>query len=162
MKKIPDVLTACGMYGAGQHNWPHWHSAGKFIAFKLSLSYGHHFCRDCSLICYLPKVLKVKLFTNDRGKKNARHAGRHRNGNFVMDGCPKLTPFSYKQKGPFLQLSARVKFSDCLLDWRKLEKTCKILLHAVGNFSFCIQPTHSNPSPTERDSNFRKNSKNRF
>ena len=39
-----------------------------------------------------------------------------------MDVCPKLTPFSYKQKGPFLQLSARVKFSDCLLDWRKLKK----------------------------------------
>ena len=51
-----------------------------------------------------------------------------------MDVCPKLTPFSYKQKGPFLQLSARVKFSDCLLDWRKLEKACKIVLHAVGNF----------------------------
>ena len=68
-----------------------------------------------------------------------------------MDVCPKLRPFSYKQKGPFLQLSARVKFSDCLLDWRKLEKTCKIVLHPAGNFSFRIQHTHSNPYLTERD-----------
>ena len=30
---------------------------------------GHHFCRDCSLICYLPKVLKVKLFSNNKGQK---------------------------------------------------------------------------------------------
>ena len=33
-----------------------------------------------------------------------------------MDFALKLTPFSYKQKKPFLQLSARVKFSDCLFD----------------------------------------------
>ena len=71
--------------------------------------------------------------------------------------CPRLRPFSYKQKGPFLQLSARVKFSDCLFDWRKLERTCKIVLHAVGKFSFCIQHMHSNPSLTERESNFEKN-----
>ena len=77
-------------------------------------------------------------------------------GNFVVDVCPRLRPFSYKQKGPLFQLSARVKFSDCLRDWRKLEKTCKIVLHTVGNFSFCIQHTHSNPSPTERESNFWK------
>ena len=56
-------------YGAGQHNWPHWHGVGKFIAFKFYLSYGHQFCRDCSLICYLPKILKVKLFSNNRGQK---------------------------------------------------------------------------------------------
>ena len=53
-----------------------------------------------------------------------------------MDVCPKLKPVSNKQKKPFLQLSARVKFSDCLLGWRELDKTCKIVLHAVGNFSF--------------------------
>ena len=73
-----------------------------------------------------------------------------------MDVCPKLRPFSYKQKRPFLQLSARVKFSDCLLDWRKLEKTCKIVLHSEGNFSFCIQHTYSIPPPTEKESTFLK------
>ena len=51
------------------HIFDHWHGAGKFIAFKFYLSYGHHFCRDCSLICYLPKVLKVKLFSNNGGQK---------------------------------------------------------------------------------------------
>ena len=56
-------------YGAGEHNWPHWHGAEKFIAFKFYLSFGHHFCRDCSLICYLPKVLKVKLCSNNNGEK---------------------------------------------------------------------------------------------
>ena len=42
---------------------------GKLTAFKFNLSHDHHFCRDCSLICYLSKVLKVKLFSNNRSQK---------------------------------------------------------------------------------------------
>ena len=127
---------------------------GKFIAFKFYLSYGHHFCRDCSLICYLPKVLKVKIFSNNEGQKTPVMPAAIDFSYMEMSSwifAQSLHRFLTSKGGHFFNfLQESLEFSDCLLDWRKLGKTCKIVLHPVGKFSFCIQHTSSNPYPTER------------
>ena len=52
-----------------EHSWTKSKLRGKIHRIKILLIDWPYFCRDCSLICYLPKVLKVKLFSNNKGQK---------------------------------------------------------------------------------------------